>query len=534
MQIWIKCGLLGAVSASLFSGICHGKAEPPDAAVAAVFTDLTAVASDGRAAPTLQIVPESTGAWRIAWFDAAPGKRAIYLEQATVDLCRDGALAPKERQCVALVIGHELAHFYKDHARLLELARPDGGANPAGISGETRRMVEADADEVGGSYAALAGYDSFQISDQVLDATYKRFKVPSDIPGYPSLEARKSGLSQANAKIARMLPVFEAGNILFFAKHYVEAARCFDHVSRVFPSREVLNNAGSARLLAALETLGSHQAFVFPIEMDPESRMLRPEARKTRLDPAKLALSALQSFDKILAGDPKYVPALVNRSLALVILRRNSEASGAAETAHEIALQSDDAAGAADAAIAHGITAHYIGDDATARRDFESALASSPLTARANLSILSSEKVEARPKCASNAGPRERIGGRKPEELPKIVDSKTRMDADESLESTGPFAVYSLKGPAYAGYLIEFGNTALSALLTRPDYRECSTRGVCMGTRPEDVAAKYSCPETLGHYRRRFFLTYPSADIIFDFGPDQKLRRWITFVEDIT
>ena len=84
-------------------------ADLPDADAAAVFDDLANAAGDSRTAPVLRVLAGSTGSWRIAWFDPAPGKRAIYIERETIDVCRAGALAAKQRDCLALVLGHELA-----------------------------------------------------------------------------------------------------------------------------------------------------------------------------------------------------------------------------------------------------------------------------------------------------------------------------------------------------------------------------------------------------------------------------------------
>jgi len=519
--------ILAALSAAVAAAFQAPATEIPDREVAAIFEDLTNAAGDGRPAPPLRIVAESTTAWRIAWFDPTPGRRAIYIEQQTLNVCRRGTLAPHYRDCIALILGHELAHFYKDHSRLLDFARAEASPD----TDRERRALEAQADEVGAFYAALAGYDSVGIAGEVLKATYEYFRVPSDIPGYPGLPARRQGLDDARAKLTGLLPLFNAGTVLFLTKHYLEAARCFDQVSRAFPSRELLNNSGVARLMAALDALGGREPFAFPTEMDPDSRLAGVNAREP-VSPDKLAAAALSSFDKAVAADSKYVPALVNRSLALSVLGRTSEALGAADRATAIARQFSDPGGAADAAIAHGIAVHQAGDDAQARRDFESAVERSPLVARANLKVLDHALPTAAPSCSDAVPQRERVSGKKPEQLRSLIDGKARISVEESFEDNEGLAVYPLAGPDFLGIVIEMQRTAVSALITKMDYSGCSARSICLGAGLEEVTARYACPGMAGKYGGGQFVVYPEARLVLDFGSNSRVRRWIAFAED--
>ena len=46
------------------------------------------------------------------------------------------------------------------------------------------------------------------------------------------------------------------------------------------------------------------------------------------------------------------------------------------------------------------------------------------------------------------------------------------------------------------------------------------------------TAARYACPDLSGNYRKRAYVVYPQANLVLDFGPDRRLRRWITFTEE--
>ena len=510
------------------AGGCSASAADNHATVESVFADIVRVAGDGRPAPALHIVDAGEQNLRIGWFSPSPGSRGIYIETRTANLCFSGPLGGRPRDCLAFILGHELAHFYKDHAQLQEFAR-----NGASRQGDQQRIqLEAQADESGEYYAFLAGYDGFTVSTAVLDAIYREFQLPSDIPGYPSLAARKKGLEQTRTKLARVFPTFEAGMVLYFAGHYLEAARCFDQAGRDFPSREVLNNSGAMRLLAALALRGSKERFVFPIEVDLQTRLSQAAGRAPAgADIPTLAMEALQNFEQSAARDPHYAPAFVNRSLAFTLLGSWSEALGAADRATAVA-GSDDAYASAPAAIAHGIAAHYNGDDAGAKRDFESARAGAPQLTAANLAALGTAQPALGTGCQSGPRQRERIAGKLPEDLRSTLNPKNVVNVEESQNSFGSLRVFFETATEFHGYVIETAERAISAIITGADYKGCSGVGVCLGIAVSKVASAYNCNRGAAGFGGREYVLDPVQNAVFDFNSAGELRRWILFSDD--
>ena len=502
-----------------------------EAVVQSVFEDIVRVAGDGRPAPALHIVDSGERNLRIAWFDPSPGTRAVSIERRTADLCFDGPLGARPRDCLAFILGHELTHFYKDHSQLQEIA---GAAPGVGRGAQQSVLLEAQADESGEYYAFLAGYDGFGVAVGVLDAIYRAFQLPSEIPGYPSLAVRKKELAQVHAKLGKVLPIFEAGIILFFAGRYLEAARCFDQAGRDFPSREVLNNSGAMRLMAALAIRGSKEPFLYPIEVDLETRLSQTAGRAPAgADVETLAKQALQSFERSIARDPAYAPSLVNRSLAYTLLGSWSEALGAADHAAATAVAGPaDSGASAAAAIAHGIAAHYAGDDARARRDFQAAAPAVPRLSALNLAALEPAHAPSTAGCQTGRRQRERIDGKLPEDLRSLATSKNVMDIEENENSFGPLRVFPAATVEFEGYVIESAERVVSALITAADHKSCSAAGICLGDSVAKAASAYPCNRGEAGFGGRRYLLDPVQNAVFDFNASGQLRRWILFSDD--
>ena len=77
-----------------------------------VFEDLVRAIGDGRTAPDLRIVASgSGGGMKVAWY--SPKTNRLTIEEKTFDLAV--SMGADSLNALAALIGHELAHFYKDH-----------------------------------------------------------------------------------------------------------------------------------------------------------------------------------------------------------------------------------------------------------------------------------------------------------------------------------------------------------------------------------------------------------------------------------
>jgi len=257
---------------------------------------------------------------QIAWYDYSAN--TVGIDRKTLDLCSKFA---DPSSCIAVFLGHELAHFYKDHRWGGDFgsrfASTDLGVKIRALTSTEVLIYETQADDAGGIYSYLAGYDTLALSASVLNAVYAAYALPANLPGYPSLAERKQIAQKSAARLEALIPVFEAGTLLLGIGRYEDAARCFDHVAQTFPGGAELNNAGVAYILAAASLFPKEaNAAAYPWTIDGESRLEprthprskgalteSPEHERKRL--TDLAESRLA---EALRRDPAYQPALVN------------------------------------------------------------------------------------------------------------------------------------------------------------------------------------------------------------------------------
>lgn len=295
------------------------------ARVRRIYEELARAASDGRRPPTLVIRTDDNnpGRFRVAYYDQK--NRQISLDERVVHYCF-GKARPRDDACVAFFLGHELAHFYKDHGWGMDVSTSFSGgtgASGGGASASELSALEAQADQAGGLYAHLAGYDALPWAPRILSDVYKLYGIEDRIPGYPPLEERQQIARRADAALGRMTVVFDMGVLLFLLDRQEESGRCFEWIAQSFPSREILNNAGLAKALAAAKLFpkGRH-ALQYPWTLDGESRLeTGPEQRRGE-EPeqpaerqARLLEDAKTELESALSKDPDYPVARLNLAL---------------------------------------------------------------------------------------------------------------------------------------------------------------------------------------------------------------------------
>jgi hypothetical protein len=273
--------------------------------------------------PRLVVYTTAPRGQRIAWFD--PGQRVVGIESRTLDLCES---TKDPAACMSVFLGHELAHFYKDHQWGGDFGSRFGGSELGlevkALSAATILLFETQADEAGGFYAHLAGYDSFSMAPTVLDQTYRTFGLIGHEPeGYPSLIQRKEIAQKSAVRLEALIPVWESGALLMGLGRYEEAGRCFDRISEVFPGAAVLNNAGVAYAMEAQRMDAGDKSPDYPWLFDADSRLTsRPGGASrggvtetTEERRARLLMRAAARLTDAVRRDSGNFPAALNLAL---------------------------------------------------------------------------------------------------------------------------------------------------------------------------------------------------------------------------
>ncbi len=513
-----------------------------------VYDDLVRAIGDGRTAPRLYVQPRGVSSrMKAAWYSA--GRNTLTVEERLYDLCV--SLGPDSLNALAALLGHELAHYYKDHAwpgdfgnGFADLAV---GQSIAGLRSSVASMekIETEADYFGGFCGYVAGYNTLGVAASILEAVYLEYELSDDLPGYPALSERQEIAHRSLRRLHKLVPVFEAGNRLLLISKYEEASRCFDHIARDFPSREILNNAGVARALQAMALFETGELrFAYPLELDPTTRLRggRKAAYGSideRIDHRSELLSeAAGFFDQARSRDPQYTAAYTNTACVADMQGDHDEALFFASKAVKSAGRRDDQpVSLSNALIARGIACAHgdPADEECALRDFSAAQDGNQLLASLNLAALSSSA----PAAADSASVRvrlatpETIGELSAAEASSIMDDPDARTSLPKLNRSQPaIDIFVKRAETWSSLAIDTGYSTITFLETENGYTSRSARGLSIGQQLEDVLEAYGSPTGHVSGSRSIYHIYEPARVIFLTAASGRVMGWMTYAVD--
>lgn len=529
-----------------------------------VYDQLTRSIGDPRTPPEFRIVTGKATTFDVALF--LSGRHAIYIEEQFYDVVQS-ALPKQRSHALALILGHELAHFYRNHrwaegfSRAFAQRQQESSGNApvsANVPGETadeRRRLEAEADYFAGFYSYLAGFHTLSIAPQVFDAIYRHYQLDPALPAYEHLRHRKETAREAQQRLREWLPLFDAGVQSLLIHDYMSAGRIFDRVATEFPSPEVFNNTGVADALAALEWYPESDApFTYPIELDPESRLAGGEQRgapllnqEDRVEYRRsLLVRAKRNFEKAIALNPSYVTPIINIACVLDLLGDYESARTKAADAQMLGQHLPLAR--AHAHTVTGIVLVHQNQGESAKHEFELAAKMGDRTAAHNLEQLlnpgggGSSDREVKGNHALH--PPEQVVGVKIAEVGEkdfLNDKGTRTlgrwDAvDEALP--GLTILTKEQGSVRATALIRGSGSTRSTVFLLSDLRAAegqTAKGIRRGQKVVDVERVYGSPTSTLVSGRSTYSVYDSAyredrtGIIFQFDDNQTVQEWVVF-----
>lgn len=320
--------ILSLVSFNLFAQVNKKKLSVAQE----IFDHLVNAYASNKSAPSLKILPE--GSPRVvAQYIASPSP-TVQVDETVFDLCM--SLGKDSANGLAIILSHELAHYYNDHNWCSDYAfalrNTALGSALNKVSKESKIEKESIADSYGLFYSNLAGFKPFDVFNLLLDKIYKKYKLPEVVPGYPSKKERKEINRVQKEKIQNLIPVFESGIILQYLKYYEEAASCFEYLTKFFPSREMYNNYGVCKMSLALNYKSDETiSFIYPVEIDASSRIYSQTDRgddsiNRERKFKELTQDAKIAFDKAISLDPKYIKSNINLA-CLYDMRGNYQAA---------------------------------------------------------------------------------------------------------------------------------------------------------------------------------------------------------------
>ena len=470
----------------------------------AIYKRVVRAAGRSRPAPKLVMLSDNgrPSGWNGAGFKAQP-LPTIYLEEKLFNLCRE--LGDWQADAIALILGHELAHFYQKHQISTGFADPGT---------KHRVAIEAEADYYGAYYGGLAGYRTIEVFERTINLVYEGYHLPEINLGYPAKKERFQLVNKAFSELSELIPTFKVGQLLFLMKEYEAATSCFNYISSSFPSREIFNNIGVCYLAQALEYTGKNDRFyAFPFEIDVETRLKGLIGRSSHSQNEErfnsLLDKAWEHFDQARSLDPTYFSAYINMACVEVLQDHPKIALG---TLEKLKIQQPLTANALQIrAIAHDKLGHM----EKARRDFRKADALGSTQAAYNLGLFEGRQLN-----QSNSPLqyiREKVGQLlaslwteeldvcRPEkelgldqfsfiDLLELNDAQLNFKIPESAIKFHKFAQQGNNG-LYIRFAGEYKDKELFFLHTGNQYQGKTQNGLRIGSSPAEVVASYCEPD---------------------------------------
>jgi tetratricopeptide (TPR) repeat protein len=296
--------------------------EKEEKQIKTVFNQLVLAYGSAKTAPQLSILQQKQDRPAFFKYDKNP---IVSVDKYLFVICR--TFGKDSLNALSVVLSHELAHYYNEHNFCTDFAFAIRNKNEVFskkvklIDKSQKIIYETQADDKGLFYAAIAGYEPFEVQPKLLDAIYTQYQL-KDAEGYPTKAQRKEIAKNALLKAKRLYETFTLGLKYIQEKNYDKAIEAFNTVNNNFPSRENYNNLGIAKTQQALDLKepntiekASPERFLYPIEIENKSRLNKEITRSlddSSEEMEQLLKDAQNDFQEAIRLDPNFTKGYIN------------------------------------------------------------------------------------------------------------------------------------------------------------------------------------------------------------------------------
>jgi tetratricopeptide (TPR) repeat protein len=311
-----------------------------------VFNQLISVYGSAKPAPELKVDKYTLPASYIA-----NPKPTIKVDLSLYKLCQ--TFGKDSLNALAIILSHELTHYYNDHTFCSDYAFANFKANAelqkkiGQASYNARIEKESEADIKGFFYAAAAGFQPYGLQGLLIGKIYTAYKLSDIQKGYPTKKERIDIANKAEKTATQLYEYFKNGLISLENKQYDQAIEFFNKANSQVPFRENWNNIGVAYARKALNLKLPSKAeadnptrFLYPLEIENKSRLLNERTRSlddTTEEMEKLLIEAQNAFEKALQLDPSFYKSRIN--LACIYDLQGKHNSAIAEIIEKLPVQ---------------------------------------------------------------------------------------------------------------------------------------------------------------------------------------------------
>ncbi len=251
-----------------------------------VYANLIKAVGDGtKIAPPIK---EAKTESKVAYY--SPTRQTIYIEQKFLQVCE--TFGADSLNALAFVLGHELAHVYRNHGWVTTNAMgyvdtaTQNDWKDLKLKSDTVAKDETEADIFSGFYAMIAGYNTLPIAGKTLRKIYQEYGLPESMDKYPTLEKRIEIANNSMAKSRSLFVLFNVGIYCLATEKYDIAAKIYTNIyNQDYAGAEILNNLAIAEILQGNILSAETPQYFYPIfistetALDPNSRGSEGEDR---------------------------------------------------------------------------------------------------------------------------------------------------------------------------------------------------------------------------------------------------------------
>ncbi len=449
----------------------------------------------------------------------------IVLEEKAYDIC-----AKYGDAALAFLLAHELTHYYEKHAWKNQFVA-DYSDLSIGVSLrslEDQIINETQADYLGGFLSYTAGYNIDLKLGDILKELYAAYDFKEQLPGYPSLDDRIELSNRSTLKLKSLIEVFEMANWLTVTGKFQEAIKYYEYILMRYQSREIFNNLGVVNLFNALEFFDVKDLkYTYPIELDIDPIHARDaDIIKMR---EKILLEAIKQFDAAIGLDAEYLPAYLNKAIALSLI-------GDIERAQFFCTQeviNRPNAGKYkktfwDAKVLNGILFARKNQMDKAKAVLKEACDSGSLVAKINLDIINGIKKTGSSTVQKIVEAQKFNNGMTIEEFstePIFDDEKIGY-----ISSTYSFRQFNVDSLDYIVFCNQNSDTdELSYyMITKPESKSKTMKGIGIGTDMSKISESYGKPKKQFETTQGNIWIYDQ--LIFILNSEKKVKQWGTYL----
>jgi tetratricopeptide (TPR) repeat protein len=465
----------------------------------------------------------------------------IGFEEKAFDIC--ASLGNRRDDAIAYLIGHEITHHNMKH----QWGRQFTSAYSITNLGKTIRGIDSDgivrfetqADERGGILSYLAGFNTSGLGEKLLTAIYDGYGI-QDGPRYPTRQERIQIAKMQDSIVSTYIKVFEAGNYSALLKEYDVAISCYEYViGKSFHSREIYNNLGVIYFLKGLDMADMEDIrFIYPVEIDLESRITRGGTKGFGDDVRSTFEKALEYFEKAAQFDKSYSTALLNKSCALTVLEQYTDAEYWSKKAIELATKEGRTSVLNNSKLVLALVheKNSVGDKNLSKKLFDELVAQGHDYAILNKAIIEGTPLESLTftKPLSWSGDNEASIGSAGIARAELIDGLrdfSAVELTEEIRVAGNDYLQIGDKKTSVVLVVPFKNSTMIFHYTQPEYTGQMSKGPKLGASEKDLTVAYGAPNVILPSRQGWIYLYSKNKMMVFLNEGKTISKWVVYSE---